>query len=128
MTSAEDRRGQEQVPSPGELRSQTIAAAICSMVRPDGGVQANEAVLVAAGNPYIESTELYYAPSRSIASALTVSAVVFVWQVLLLIIIRTITLRLAPRLLGRHDQEPDHRPLEAQRFALPSMIGTEVTA
>ncbi|MEJ7595166.1 MAG: hypothetical protein WKF77_26885 [Planctomycetaceae bacterium] len=111
-----------------EQRSHTIAAAICCMVRPDGGVQANEAVLIAVGNPYVEPTELYYAPSRSIASALTVSAVVFVWQVLLLLLIRTTALRLAPRLLGRYDQEPDYRPLEAQLFTLPSVMGSEVTA
>jgi len=111
-----------------EQRSHTIAAAICCMVRPDGGVQANEAVLIAVGNPSVEPTELYYAPSRSIASALTVSAVVFVWQVLLLLLIRTVTLRLAPRLLGRYDQEPDYRPLEAQLFTLPSVMRSEVTA
>jgi len=115
------------VPFP-EQRSHTIAAAICCMLRPDGGVQANEAVLVSIGSPYVETTELYHAPSRSIASALTVSAVVFIWQVVLLLLIRTVTLRLAPRLLGRYDQEPDDRPLEAQLFTLPSVIGSEVTA
>ena len=111
-----------------EQRSHTIAAAICCMARPDGGVQANEAVLVSIGNPFVERTELYFAPSRSIASALTVSAVVFVWQVLLLLSIRAVTLRLAPRLLGRYDQEPDYRPLEAPIFTLPSVMGSEVTA
>jgi len=115
------------VPFP-EQRSHTIAAAICCMLRPDGGVQANEAVLVSIGSPYVETTELHHAPSRSIASALTVSAVVFIWQVVLLLLIRTVTLRLAPRLLGRYDQEPDDRPLEAQLFTLPSVIGSEVTA
>ncbi len=114
--------------SPLAEESRTIASAICCMVRPDGGVQANEAVLVAASNPYIEPTELYFAPSRSISWALMVSAVVFVWQVLLLLLIRTVTLRLAPRLLGRYDQEPDYRPLEAQIFTLPSVMGSEVTA
>ncbi len=118
------------VPDAEQLKEQssTIASAVCCMFRPDGGVQANEAVLVSAGNPYVEKTELYYAPSRSIASALMVSAVVFVWQVLLLLLIRTLTLRLAPRLLGRYDQEPDYRPLEAQLFTLPSVMGSEVTA
>ena len=111
-----------------EEQGRTIASAICCMVRPDGGVQANEAVLVSAGNPFVEKTELYYAPSRSIASAMMVSAVVFVWQVLLLLLIRRLTLRLAPRLLGRYDQGPDWRPLEAQRFTLPSVIGSEVPA
>ena len=114
--------------SPLQAQSRTIASAICCMLRPDGGVQANEAVLVAAGNPYIEPTELYYAPSRLISWALTVSAVAFVWQVLLLLLIRTVTLRSAPRLLGRYDQEPDYRPLEAQIFTLPSVMGSEVTA
>jgi hypothetical protein len=108
--------------------SHTIAAAICCMIRPDGGVQANEAVLVSAGSPFVEPTELYYAPSRSIASALMVSVAVFIWQVLLLLLIRTMTVRLAPRLLGRYDQEPDDRPLEAQLFILPSVMGSEVTA
>ena len=115
------------IPIP-ERRSHTIAAAICCMIRPDGGVQANEAVLVSVGNPFVEKTELYFAPSRSISSALTVSAVVFVWQVLLLLVIRTVTIRLAPRLLGRYDQEPAYRPLEAPIFTLPSVMGSEVTA
>jgi hypothetical protein len=128
VMQADDRRGPEQVLSLRELRSQTIAAAICCMIRPDGGMQANEAVLISAGNPYVERTELYFAPSQSIASALTVSAVVFVWQLLLLLLIRTITLRWAPRLLGRYDQEPDYRPLEAPIFTLPSVMGSEVTA
>lgn len=111
-----------------EQRSHTIAAAICCMIRPDGGVQANEAVLVSVGNSHVEKTELYFAPSRSIGYALMISAVVFVWQLLLLLIIRTVTLRLAPRLLGRYDQKPDDRPLEAQLFTLPSVLGSEVTA
>ena len=111
-----------------EEQGRTIASAICCIVRPDGGVQANEAVLVSAGNPFVEKTELYYSPSRSIASAMMVSAVVFVWQVLLLLLIRRLTLRLAPRLLGRYDQEPDYRPLESQLFTVPSAMGSEVTA
>lgn len=111
-----------------EEQSRTIASAICCMVRLDGGVQANEAVLIAAGNPYVEPTELYYAPSRSVTSALTVSAVVFIWQLLLLLLIRTLTLRFAPRLLGRFDQVPDDRRLEAQVFTLPSVMGSEVPA
>ena len=110
------------------LFDQTIASAICCMLRPDGGVQANEAVLASVGNPYVQHTEIFYAPSRSVASALTVSAVVFVWQVLLLLIIRRLTLGLAPRLLGRYDQEADNRPLEAQLIKLPSAMGSEVTA
>lgn len=75
--------------------NQTIAAVICCMIRADGGIQANEGVLVAVGNPYVEKTELYYAPSRSIHAALTVATVVFLWQVLLLLLIRMLTLRLA---------------------------------
>ena len=110
------------------LFDQTIASAICCMLRPDGGVQANEAVLASVGNPYVQHTEIFYAPSRSVASALTVSAVVFVWQVLLLLIIRRLTLGLAPRLLGRYDQEANNRPLEAQLIKLPSAMGSEVTA
>ena len=114
--------------TPEGQRSRTIAAAICCMARPDGGVQANESILISVGNPDIDQDELSYAPSRSIASAVTVSAVVFVWQLVMLLLIRTLTLRLAPRLLGRQDQGPACRSMEAPLFTSPSVIGSEVIA
>lgn len=88
------RSGSENNETPTMQLNQTIAAVICCMIRADGGIQANEGVLVAVGNPYVEKTELYYAPSRSIHAALTVATVVFLWQVLLVLLIRMLTLRL----------------------------------
>jgi len=114
--------------SPEQLRHSTIASAVCCLIRLDGGVQANEAFLLSAGNSSVEKSELYYAPSSSIASALTVSGIVFLWQVVLCLFIRALTLWLAPRLLGRRDQRVDHRSSEAQRFTSPSVMGSEVIA
>ena len=114
--------------TPEGQRSRTIAAAICCMARPDGGVQANESILISVGNLTVDQGELSYAPSRSVVSAVTVSGVVFVWQLVMLLLIRTLTLRLAPRLLGRQDQGPACRSMEAPLFTSPSVIGSEVIA
>lgn len=122
------RSGSENNETPTMQLNQTIAAVICCMIRADGGIQANEGVLVAVGNPYVEKTELYYAPSRSIQSALIVATVVFLWQVLLLLLIRMLTLRLAPRLLGRFDQESEYDTPEVQHFTMPSGTISEMIA
>ena len=114
--------------TPEGQRSRTIAAAICCMARPDGGVQANESILISVGNPYIDQDELSYAPSRSIASAVTVSAVVFVWQLVMLLLIRATTLRLAPRLLGRQDQGTASGSPEAKLSPPFPVMGSEVIA
>ena len=122
------RSGSENNETPTMQLNQTIAAVICCMIRADGGIQANEGVLVAVGNPYVEKTELYYAPSRSIHAALTVATVVFLWQVLLLSLIRMLTLRLAPRMLGRFDQESEYHTPEVQHLTSPSGTISEMIA
>ena len=109
-------------------RIDTGVAGVCCMARPDGGVQANEAVLTAIGNPYVEATELYFAPSRSYISAIGVSAVVFGWQMLLLLLIRSLTLRLAPTLLQRKDQISVLKSAEQQDPWPAVARGSEVLA
>jgi len=104
------------------------AAGICCMARLDGGVQANEAVLVAIGNPHVEPTSLYYAPSRSYFSAVSVSAIVFGWQMLLLLLLQTLTLRLAPALLQRNDQISVLMSLEEEKTWPSVARGSEVLA
>ncbi len=74
-------QGSRYEESPDQLKLSTIASAVCCLIRLDGGVQANEAFLISAGNSNVEKIELNYAPSRSIASALTVSSLVLLWQV-----------------------------------------------
>ncbi|MDA1230102.1 MAG: hypothetical protein O2856_04950, partial [Planctomycetota bacterium] len=96
------------------------------MTRPDGGVQANEAVLLTLGNRNVQKYELYYAPSHSVASALTVSMVVFIWQVIFMLCIRVVTLRLAPGLLGRVDEEYGYRSLQLEQLPSYLMLGSEV--
>jgi hypothetical protein len=114
--------------TPEQMRSRTIAAAVCCLLRPDGGVQANEAVLLAAGNASYDKGSLYYAPSHSIASAFSVSVIVLLWQVALFLLIRNLTLRWAPRLLGRHDQQTDNQVPDAPQHQLQSITGSEVMA
>lgn len=112
--------------TPAGLRISSVAATVCCLIRLDGGVQANEAVLLSAGNSQIDPYELYYAPSRSVVSALTVSMVVFIWQVILLLCIRVVTLRLASKLLGRVDQGPEYRSLQSEQLPSYVMMGSEV--
>ena len=114
--------------SPEQQRVNSIAVALCCMMRPDGGIQANEAVLVCVGNPYVDKQALYYDPSRSLDTALIVSAFVFGWQLLLLWGLKAVTLGLAPRLLGRVDQKSRDPELESQWSPSISTVGSEMIA
>lgn len=114
--------------TPEQQRVNSVAAAMCCMMRLDGGIQANEAVLVCVGNPYVDKRALYYSPSRSLETALIVSAFVFGWQLLLLWGLKAVTLGLAPRLLGRVDQKPRDPELESQWSPSISAMGSEMIA
>ncbi len=111
-----------------ERRIAAGAAGVCCLMRPDGGIQANEAVLNAIGIPNVPSTALYYAPSRSPVSAVCVSAIVFGWQMLVFLLVRKLTIWLAPALLQRKDQF--EVPMSAeQQNPWPSVVrGSEVLA
>lgn len=111
-----------------QQRVNSVAAALCCMMRPDGGIQANEAVLVCVGNPYVDKQALYYDTSRTLETALIVSAFVFVWQLMLLWALKAVTLRLAPGLLGRVDQMPCDTELESQWLPSIPAMGSEVIA
>ena len=114
--------------TPQEIRNRTITSTICCLLRPDGGIQANEAVLIAVGSPYVGKHNLYYAPSRSMGAAVTVSALVLIWQCLMLYQLRALTLRLAPGFLGRFDQMPETQHVKAEFLPLLSGSGSEVIA
>ena len=111
-----------------QQRVNSVAAALCCMMRPDGGIQANEAVLVCVGNPYVDKQALYYDTSRTLETALIVSAFVFVWQLMLLWALKAVTLRLAPGLLGRVDQKPCDTELESQWLPSIPAMGSEAIA
>jgi hypothetical protein len=85
-------------------------------------------MLIAVGSPYVGKHNLYYAPSRSMGAAVTVSALVLIWQFLMLYQLRALTLRLAPGFLGRFDQMPETQPVQAEFLPLLSGSGSEVVA
>jgi hypothetical protein len=114
--------------TPQEIRNRTITSTICCLLRPDGGIQANEAILVAVGGSNVGKHNLYYAPSKSMGAAVTVSALVLIWQFLMLYQVSALTLRLAPGFLGRFDQMPETQPVQAEFLPLLSGSGSEVVA
>jgi len=120
--------GNRDEETPEQQQVNSVAAALCCIMRPDGGIQANEAVLVSVGNPYVERDALYYSPSRSLTTALIVSFLVFVWQFGLLWVLKSVTLGLAPRLLGRVDQKPRNPELESHWSPPIPAMGSEVIA
>jgi hypothetical protein len=61
-------------------------------------------------------------------TALIVSFLVFVWQFGLLWILKSVTLALAPRLLGRVDQKPRDPELESHWSPSIPAMGSEVIA
>ncbi len=128
ITGADVWSGNRNEESPQQQRINSVAAAICCMMRLDGGIQANEAVLVCVGNPYVDRRALYYSTSRSLDTALIVSAFVFCWQFLLLWGIKTVTLGLAPRLLGRADEKPRNPEHQSQWSPSVPAMGSEAIA
>ena len=114
--------------SPDQLRLSTIASTVCYLIRLDGGLQANEAFLMSAANSYVERIDLNYAPSRSISTAFSVSSLVLLWQTGMFLLIRYLTLRLAPRLLGRLDQQANMPGFTPLPVALSIMDRSEVIA
>ena len=87
--------------------TETIAFVISFSIwslQPQGGIQVNEYILVAVSNGPVAGTGLSSALATSFSSALTASVVVVVSQFLLMMLVKTITLSLAPKLLHRRDQ------------------------
>ena len=84
--------------------SAAIGFMLCTL-RPDGGIQANESILAAATGGQILHNSLAWMLSGNSVTAFMASVAVLVSQFLLLMLVQTITLRLAPRLLQRRDQQ-----------------------
>lgn len=100
---------------PGSPTHQESADAMASiaacLLRPDGSIQANEAILVAASNPNITADAAYYGFSGSLGMAIAASFLVFLAHFFLTLLLRKLTLRLAPRLLQRQDEKVIAQPL-----------------
>lgn len=128
ITGVDVWSGNRNDETPQQQRINSVAAALCCMMRLDGGIQANEAVLVCVGNPYVSRRALYYSPSRSLDTALILSAFVFCWQLVLLWGIKAVTLGFAPRLLGRVDQKSPNPELESHWSPSIPAMGSEVIA
>ena len=84
--------------------SAAIGFMLCTL-RPDGGIQANESILVAATGGRVRDNTLTWMLSGNSVTAFMASVAVLVAQFLLLLLLKTFTLRLAPRLLQRRDQQ-----------------------
>lgn len=90
-------------------RNLAIVSTMACMVRPDGSIQANESILIAASGASISQMEAFHGFSRSRFDAFLASLLVLLVQVLILFIVRVLTLTLAPRLLGRRDGGAGYR-------------------
>jgi len=90
---------------------QLLASFGACLIRPDGSIQANEAIIIAATNARPSRGTAYYALSQSIDTAITAALVVFSMHFILTLLVRTLTLRLASRLLGRQDEKATMQPV-----------------
>jgi ABC-type transport system involved in multi-copper enzyme maturation permease subunit len=99
--------------------TETLMAIVGCMIRPDGGIQANEAILVASSGARTSSRHIFSAFSGSRDSAMSASLIVFFAHLGLTFLIRSVTLRLAPRLLGRND---DARQTSTEGFLPVSSV------
>ncbi len=94
----------------------TISAVSC-LLRPDGSIWANESILASNSLAGISKTAPFYAFSRMRSMAVLVSVLVLGWHILMMLLFRKLTLRLAPRLLQRLD---DGQPAGSPEVNLPT--------
>ena len=80
----------------------TVSSVSC-LLRPDGSIWANESILASSSLAGVSKTAPFYAFSRLRSTAVLVSVLVLVWHILMMLFFRTLTLKLAPRLLQRLD-------------------------
>lgn len=78
-------------------------SAVSCLMRPDGSVWANESILASNSLAGVSRTAPFYAFSRLRSTAVLVSVLVLVWHILMMLFVRKLTLKLAPRLLQRLD-------------------------
>ena len=91
--------GQRSVPD----APAAILATVACMLRPDGSIQANESILVPISGASLRGWEIFAPFSQTQAMAFLASLAVFAVHFLLTVLTRRVTLRLAPRLLGRNE-------------------------
>ena len=87
-----------------------MASMAACLLRPDGSIQANEAILVAASTANSTADAAYFAFSGTLGMAMAGSFLVFLMHFLLTVLLRKLTLRLAPRLLQRQDEKVTVQP------------------
>jgi hypothetical protein len=96
----ESASSQTESDRPGDF----VASLIGCLVRPDGSIQANETILVAATNSRLNESSMFYWLSRTPTAAFFASLIVLLFHGSLMFLIRRFTLRMAPRLLKRRDE------------------------
>jgi ABC-type transport system involved in multi-copper enzyme maturation permease subunit len=90
-------------PAPGY--NNPAASIVACMVRPDGSIQANEAILAAASSVDVAYDSAYAAFSDTLGTAIVASLSVLGMHILLTWLLRQLTVRLAPFLLKRRDEK-----------------------
>jgi hypothetical protein len=80
----------------------TISSVSC-LLRPDGSIWANESILASNTLAGVSRTAPFYAFSKLRSTAVLVSLLVLAWHIVMMLLFRALTLRLAPRLLQRLD-------------------------
>ena len=90
-------------------RLMATISSVCCLMRPDGSIWANESILASNSLAGISKTAPFYAFSRLRSTAVLVSVLVLAWHILMMLFFRKLTLKLAPRLLQRFDDEQPGR-------------------
>ncbi len=109
------------------IRNDALVTSLACLIRPDGSIQANEGILVATSNARVDQTALFYYLGEQANVAFTASLIICFWHFGLMLMLREVTLKLAPRLLGRLDQQPATRHA-MESSAIPHLTATESLA
>jgi hypothetical protein len=84
-------------------RLMAVTSSVSCLMRPDGSIWANESILASNNLSGISKTAPFYAFSGVRSTAIFVSVVTLLWHILMMLLFRKLTLKLAPRLLQRLD-------------------------
>ena len=84
-------------------RLMATTSSVCCLFRPDGSIWANESILAANNLSGVSKTAPFFAFSGLRSTAVLVSVLVLAWHVVMMLLFRKLTLKLAPRLLQRLD-------------------------
>ena len=94
-----------------------VLATVACMLRPDGSILANESILFPISGAGTRGWQLFTPFSQTLSMAFLASLAVFGTHFLLTYLIRHVTLRLAPRLLGRNENVDMPNPDEGRLTA-----------